>query len=676
MLNLLKKKKKQKSQTVDDVQFKKATIPEPTNGKDYIRDVSLLENVTNEGIIFHSDHFEQITGLGAKKYGRAFYIKPSGYPAEVPVNWLSGLLNGEDLDLGIHIEPYDRTDAVRDLKDKMDSFETIMHSAHRRGDHHKFSEAERNFQDAKALRNEILGNQNGLFYVSISGSIYGENIQDLNQKSVSVERAMASQGIEVSNAFDEQKEGWLSSMALGTNYLKKSYRNLDSTALTAMFPHVSSKLNHEGGMPIGVYGKEYIFFNNFDRSLTNYNLGVFGESGAGKGVLVKQIIGRGFSDGIEKVAILDVEPEYVGLTRALGGVVIEIRSDKTAGLSSKINPLDIYVEKEIMNRYQVDEYIVERVNVNEKVKEAIEFFKVMKESTSPQNPHLTPFELNSLDQILLHLYRDVCGITESPDSLYEYTDYVDENGKVQFLKKYKRMPQISDVYEEIQRLIESGEKGLDEIEKVVALFIDGRSFGMFDCQTNILAPDGSVLPETALDEAPIVNFDISRLSKNGIERPLAQHVLMTWIWNRFVLNDPKTKKRVIQDEAWMMLEFPSMVNFFKLISARGRKWNVSLTLVSQRFEMFYRSPNAQDIIAQLSCVAFMKQPDTDIAQILDTFKFSDEVGNLIRTADTGDVILKAGKEIVYFLSVPTPSEWNYINTNQNIDVNTLIQKGS
>ncbi|UZN01300.1 hypothetical protein OL548_34680 (plasmid) [Lysinibacillus sp. MHQ-1] len=150
------------------------------------------------------------------------------------------------------------------------------------------------------MRDEIRNNSNGLFYVSISATIYADSLSELNDKSVAIERQLSAESIELINAFDRQREGWLSTLPLGTNYLKKSYRNLDRNSLTAIFPHMSSKLNHDGGMPIGIYGREYIYFNNFDKKLTNYNLGIFGESGAGKGVFVKQLIGRGFMDGIEK----------------------------------------------------------------------------------------------------------------------------------------------------------------------------------------------------------------------------------------------------------------------------------------------------------------------------------------------------------------------------------------
>lgn len=670
---MFRKKKNVNPSGSEKRKFKKTIPPEVVTGENNLVEPSLVENISNEGIKFSADYFEQQTALGTKKYGRSFFVKPSGYPSTVRINWLEGLLTGDDMDVSVHIEPYDRTDAVRKLKSKADEYEAVMYSAQKQNDHNKIEEVSQNYQDAKYLRDEIRNNSNGLFYVSISASIYADTLDELNEKSVAIERSLAAESIELINSFDRQREGWLSTLPLGSNYLKKSYRNLDRNSLTAIFPHLSSKLNHDGGMPIGIYGREYIYFNNFDKKLANYNMGIFGESGAGKGVFVKQLIGRGFMDGIEKVVILDVEPEYVGLTYALGGCVIELRSDVVES-GSRINPLDIYVEKEMVNRYQPDEYIIERVNLNEKVKEAIEFFKVMKESTSPANAYLTPFELNALDRILLRLYKGL-GITDEPDSLYELIDIIQPDQTIKYLKKYKTMPQISDVYREITQMIKEGVAGLEELESVVALFIKGRAFGMFDCQTQIYNKQGELLPDDTLDKAPIVNFDISKLSRSGVERPLAQHVLMTWIWNRFIVNDPKPKKRVIQDEAWMMLEYPSMVKFFKTLSARGRKWNVSLTLVSQRYEMFDRTEEAQDVVAQLHTCAFMKQPDQDIAPILATFRFSDDVGRMIRTADIGDVILKAGKEIVHFRSTPTPSEWKYINTNQNIPQDSIARGG-
>lgn len=645
--------------------FKKKQLesPKPVNNDKELSFPSLIDNALNDGVTFLDDYFTIQSGLGNIKYGRTIFVKPSGYPRTVRINWLEGLFMGNDIDVSVLVEPFHRTEAVRKLKNKIDQLETVFHSAAKNENGARMEESMQKLQDSKFLRDQIRNNQNGLYYASITATVYADSLTELNQKCVDVETTLGGESIELINAYGRQREGFLCTLPLGNNFLANTSRNLDQTALTAIFPHTSSKLNHTGGMPIGVYGNEYVYYNNFDKKLNNYNVGIFGESGAGKGVFVKQIIGRGFSDGINRVVIFDVEPEYTGLTRALGGCVIELRSDTYKGKSSRINPLDIYVEKEVINKNTEDEYIQEKVNINEKVKEAIEFFKVMKEAaTGIAGASLTPTELGILDEILNLLYHDK-GITEDPESLFIQQQEVNEQGNIIWLKKYVEMPTISDVLHEIDRRMAEGTPNLEELKSVITLFTAGRAFGMFDGQTELITEQ-----DVDLDTAPIICFDISRLSSNGIERPLAQHVLNIWTWNRFIKNDPKTKKRVVADEFWMQLKYPSMLEFFKLLSARGRKWNVSMTIVSQRYEMFHRSQEAQDIIAQLNTVAFLKQSDQDIEPILETFRFSEEVGQMIRTADTGDVLLKAGKEIVYFRSEPTPDEWVYLNTNQNISV--------
>lgn len=623
---------------------------------------SLVDNMLNDGAHFEKDYFIIKTGLGQTKYARSFFVKPSGYPRTVRIGWLEALFSGDDLDCSVHIEPIDRNAAIKKLQDKIDELDTVIYSAANRGDRAKIDDATQKREDTRFLQRQIKTNQNGLFYVSVQATVYADSLEELNAKCVEVENEVAGESIEILSAFNRQKEGFLSCLPLGKNYLPKSDRNLDQHSLTAIFPHASSKLNHQGGFPIGRFGRDYVYYNNFDPSLNNYSLGIFGVSGSGKSVLVKQIIGRGFMDGIMKNVIIDVEPEYRELTYALGGVVIPIYPSRDDNVS-RINPLDIFPQKEIKNKNTEDEYVEEKIDLNEKIKEALEFFKVMKESLTPDNRGLTPVEIGVLNDILEKLYVSR-GITEDPESIYEQIEYVDDFGQITYRKQLIQMPTISDVYEELCKEAESGYGDeLRELCNVVKLFTRNKAFGMFDGQTKIISESN-----VSLDDAPVVTFDISKLSSNGIERPLAQHVLMTWVWNRFIVSNPKVKKRVIIDEAWMMIKYNTMMEWLKILSARGRKWNVSLTLVSQRYEMFERTEAARDVVSQFDTVCFLRQSDQDIGPILKTFRLSEDVGNLIRTASTGQVLMKAGKQIVTFQSEPTDDEWIYLNTNQNVQM--------
>jgi type IV secretory pathway VirB4 component len=656
---LFKLSKNKKQQNTNELQVNESKADKVERALSY---PSIVDNMLSDGIHFERDYTVIKTGLGTTKYARSFFVKPSGYPRTVRIGWLEALFSGDDLDCSVHIEPIDRNAAIKKLQDKIDEFDTVIYSAANRGDQAKIDDSVQKREDTRFLQRQIKSNQNGLYYVSVQATVYANSLDELNAKCVEVENDVAGESIEILSAFNRQKEAFLSCLPLGKNYLPKSDRNLDQLSLTAIFPHASSKLNHLGGFPIGRYGRDYVYYNNFDNSLNNYSLGIFGVSGSGKSVLVKQIIARGYMDGIMKNVIIDVEPEYRELTYALGGVVIPIYPSKEDENVSRINPLDIYTEKEIKNKGTEDEYIEEKVNVNEKVKEALEFFKVMKESLTVDNRGLTAYETGVLNDILEKLYKER-GITEDPESIYDMIEDIDDHGKIAYRKQYIAMPTISDVYEELLKESKEDYEELKEMCSVVKLFTRNKAFGMFDGQTKIIS-DNNV----SIDDAPVVTFDISKLSSNGIERPLAQHVLMTWVWNRFIVSNPKVKKRVICDEAWMMIKYATMMEWLKLLSARGRKWNVSLTLVSQRYEMFERTEAARDVVAQFDTVCFLRQSDQDITPILNTFRLSEDVGNLIRTASTGQVLMKAGKQIVTFQSEPTPEEWVYLNTNQNVTI--------
>ncbi len=623
---------------------------------------SLVDNMLNDGLTFHRDHFVIQTGLGNIKYARSIFVKPSGYPRTVRIGWLENLFSGDDVDVSVHIDPLDRNSAIKKLQDKIDELAVVMYSAQKRGDQAKYDDAYQKSEDTKIIQREIKNNTNGLFYVSIQATVYANSLDELNAKCVELESIVGGESIEILNAYGRQKEGFLSCMPLGKNYLSKSDRNLDQRSLTAIFPHASSKLNHQGGFPIGRSGRDYVYYNNFDPSLNNYSVGIFGASGSGKSVLVKQFIARGFADGITKNVIIDVEPEYVELTKALGGVVIPIYPTNSE-IASRINPLDIYVEKEVFNKGTPDEYVVDKVNINEKVKEAIEFFKIMKQSVNGFETMLGAVELGVLNDILVEAYKGR-GITEDPDSIYEQVQSIDDYGQITYEKKYLEMPTISEILHQLKSYLEKGYTELKELTMIVELFTAGRAFGMFDGQTHIVSEGNNV----TLDEAPVITFDISRLSQNGIERPLAMHVITTWVWGRFITSNPKAKKRVLIDEAWQQIAYKSMMSWLKVLSLRGRKWNTSLTLVSQRYEMFDRDETARDVVSQFDTICFLRQADQDIDPILRTFRLSGGVGEMIRTFSTGEVLMKANKQIVHFMSEPTPEEWVYLNTNQNVQM--------
>jgi type IV secretory pathway VirB4 component len=619
---------------------------------------SVLDVVMNDGLSFEKDHFMIQTGLGKVRYGRAFFVKPSGYPRTVPIGWIEELYRYDDVDVSVHVEPIGRNDSLKKIQKQIDKLETVMIGAEKRANSSLVRDTQTKLREASKLQEEIRMNVNGLFYVSVLATLYADSLEDLNLLSVQLEDRVGGNSIHLLNAFYRQKEGFLSVLPLGKNHLLDTQRNLDRRALAAIFPHGSSRLSHEGGIPIGrnQMDGEFIYFNNFDMSLDNYNFSIFGRSGSGKSYFSKSIVGRGLMDGI-KTWIVDVEPEYVALTKALGGIVIPIRMDSDI----RINPLDLFPTEEVVRIGGQQETVIQKVNVQDKIAEMIQFFRVMVESSDAAGSGLNPIELGVLVETLKSLYEKR-EITSDPNSLYEFKEAEMIDGTIKWGKRMKEMPTISEVLAAVSTFRPNYGGQLERLIQVIRLFTKQGSFSLFDGQTYL----GEGV-EFNLESSPVVTFDISKLSKSSLETPLAMIAIIHWIWSRFVIRYPKQKKRTLIDEAWMLLEYQSMVDFLEILSLRGRKRNHSLTIVSQKYDRFAQHPRANAIISQSGTIAFLRQSETDIDAILQTFKFSNHVGELIMTADKGDTIMRSGNEIVAFFTQAAPSEEPYLNTNQNLE---------
>ena len=138
-----------------------------------------------------------------------------------------------------------------------------------------------------------------------------------------------------------------------------------------------------------------------------------------------------------------------------------------------------------------------------------------------------------------------------------------------------------------------------------------------------------------LDNIPFINLDISQLEER-FARPLAQQILLSWIWEKYVKKNSEDKlaakkKRVIVDEAWMMLPFPEAVDFLNTMARRARKRNVSLAVVSQKFQDFYETKEVQAVLTSSDTKLFLAQDKAEIEYIKEVFKLSSGEASFLTT---------------------------------------------
>ncbi len=93
-----------------------------------------------------------------------------------------------------------------------------------------------------------------------------------------------------------------------------------------------------------------------------------------------------------------------------------------------------------------------------------------------------------------------------------------------------------------------------------------------------------------LDDVPFINLDISQLKKD-LQDHLHNKYYYLGFGKKYVKKNSEDrskakKKRVLIDEAWMLLPYPEAVDFLNTMARRARKRNVSLAVMSQKFQRF------------------------------------------------------------------------------------------
>ena len=256
------------------------------------------------------------------------------------------------------------------------------------------------------------------------------------------------------------------------------------------------------------------------------------------------------------------------------------------------------------------------------------------------------------------------GINSNPESLYKQSAGV-MRGNI-FSKEKKDMPTIGSWYRRIQG--KAREKTNSDYQyhysyllKVMKQYIreyDGQ-MAYFDGQSTF----------ELLEGAPFINLDISQLEER-FARPLAQQILLSWIWEKFVKKNSEdrkkaTQKRVLVDEAWMLLPYPEAVDFLNKMARRARKRNVSLAIVSQRFQDFYEKPEAQAVLTSSDTKLFLAQDKSEIQYLKEVFKLSEGEANFLITCQKGEGLLKVGADSAILKIMPTRKEFEFVETNLN-----------
>ena len=606
----------------------------------------------------HIDHLEIISST--KRYARSFFVGTLPRMATFPELFRDMYLFS-DINTSVYIKPISEERSQNELNRIINELETERIVAADRGNINRESSLTQKRFETEELRDEIAAGFNKLYEASIVATIFAYNMEDLDRDSKLLSSEMSKSLVGIRNAWGLQEEAFKANVPLMDDQLGRKH-TFDRNSMATVFPFTTSEIGHPTGVPLG-FNKQTgtpILFDNFHQSLTNYNMVIFAKSGAGKSVTMKTLISRSsVLMDIESLA-LDAEGEYSIVTEALGGINVVISPTS----QTVINVFDIETES-VKDEITGKERVV--LNIENKIEDVTQALLTMARG-STRSKEVNEVTKQIIAESVAEEYAAI-GITSDPSSLY-----ADTNNQLTSSLSYKAkkdMPTIGSWYKRITNKAHENNNPdynfhYSYLLKVMKQYIREYNGQMayFDGQSTF----------ELLDGAPFINLDISQLEER-FARPLAQQILLSWIWEKYVKKNSEDrkkarKKRVIVDEAWMLLPYAEAVDFLNTMARRARKRNVSLAIISQRFQDFYEKAEAQAVLTSSDTKLFLAQDKSEIQYLAEVFKLSEGEANYLVTCGKGEGLLKVGQDTAIIQITPTKKEFEFVETN----LNKLVQK--
>ena len=643
-------KKQRKEETVNNndaiIQSEETEVSGLEKNKSTLKDLLAPSGVDAS----HYDYLEIFSKIS--RYARTFYITTLPRQATFPY-FLSGIYDFGDVTTSVYITPISETTSQNDLNKQIVELQSERYVAHDRGDINRESILTAKQAEAESLRDQIAAGYNKLFDATIICTLFAYSKDELDKYSELLAMEASKNLISLKTAWALQEEGFKSNLPLDRNTITRKH-TFDRGSMATVFPFVSADAGHEIGVPIGINKQTGLplLFDNFSSKMTNYNMIIFGKSGAGKSVTIKTIMARSaVLMGVENL-VLDAEGEYVVVAEALRGINVNISPTS----DTIINIFDIepeLVKDEITGK---EKYVL---NVENKVEDATQALLTMARGTT-KSDEVNELTKQIIGEIVAEEYKEK-GITSDPESLYEIGNDMSSVGRVQ-----KDMPTITSWYERLEKkaaentntTYEFHYNYLTKVMKQYCKKFNGQ-MAYFDGQSTFELQEGSLF----------ININISQLEER-FARPLAQQILLSWIWEKYVKKNSEDKskaksKRVLVDEAWMLLAYPEAVDFLNTMARRARKRNVSLTVVSQKFQDFYENKSVQAVLTSAETKLFLAQDKSEIDYLKEVFKLSEGEANFLLTCTRGEGLLKIGYESAVIAIKPTQREFEFVETNLN-----------
>lgn len=237
------------------------------------------------------------------------------------------------------------------------------------------------------------------------------------------------------------------------------------------------------------------------------------------------------------------------------------------------------------------------------------------------------------------------GITSDVNSLFEKKGGKLDNGKYAVGRIPKKMPTLSDFQ---KKLKDRGK--CEELSELLVPFLKGNSLGIFDCESKITS------------DAEIITFDMSDI-KDDFTKLYASYVILTWVWQKFVLKNKEKQKIIVCDEAWLFLKFQESAEF--LVNVARRRSQIQCSIIHTVVNLlmnFYLVKNGKTIINICSTRYLFKQSPGSVDEVVDFFNLSEGTKNFLTTANPGECVIILNNSVTAIKFIITDFEKQFVFT--------------
>jgi len=547
-------------------------------------------------LIFKPDH--------ANLHGQLSRILMAvGYPREVNEGFMDRIIRSKgDFDISIHITPSSIDTMLVSLNRLLRKLNADKYSAEKRGVY--TPSIDLLISDTRRILEEIQAGHEKLFKTSFYLNVKAFDKNNLDSSTRQAESILNSLMIVPKKATFRMREGLQSIMPLAADKLKQQ-RTLTTSALSACFPFTSSFLESDkNGVMLATNLTNGIPIIRDVFALTNPNSLVLGTSGSGKSFCCKLIFLRSYMAG-SKVFVVDPQAEYLELTKALEGQIIEISKDS----SSIINPFDLMGQ-----------------SFDDKRLSLLSAFKIM-------FPEIDNLSLSILDKAASLAYANK-GIT------------------LQTKDSWKNKPPImKDLLNSIQECTNSADSE-NYREKAKALEMQFEQY--------VSGSYAFLNKRTSLDfERDFICFDIQKMP--AALKPLMSYLILEYLYS--TMQKDKSRKILAIDEAWSLLSQSTSSDYLFKIVKTCRKFNLSLFLITQEVNDVLNNAAGASVLANTSCKYLLKQDASVIDELSKVMGLTSKERSILLSSKVGEGIMILDSERFPVKIIASPRESELITTN-------------